>query len=877
MEAFDIRNLSFTYPNRMNKALDDINLTVNKGDFVVICGYSGSGKSTLLRSLKPCLSPTGTFSGEIYFDGRLLSSLSAEEVSSKIGFVMQSPDSQTVTDKVWHELAFSLESLGCDNETIRKRVAETAAFFGLESLYYRDVYSLSGGQKQLLALASVMTLKPDVIILDEPTSQLDPIAAAEFLSVLSKINRETGTTVIIAEHRLEEVVVYADKVCVMKKGRIIFDGSPKDVSFALKVNNSDMLEAMPVPVRVWASLENDKPCPLSVNEGRAFLSEYASSHTHKELKAEPYTPKGEVAINAENVWMRYEKTGPDVLRGLDFTAYKGEIFSVLGSNGSGKTTSLKVLAGLKKQLRGDIKLNGKAVYMPQQVETLFSHNTVLEDLYEAVAARKLGEEESRKLIAETASLCRITDILLSHPYDISGGEQQKAALAKLLLFSPDILLLDEPTKGLDAPFKTVFGRILCELKACGKCIVLVSHDVEFCAKFSDRCGLFFDGSLVSVSHTHSFFLGNSFYTTSADRISRGIIDGAITVNDIKEAFGVVDNITEVTEEKKQTENIILPDIKNKTKLSPLRKAAAALSLVSAFALLIYSSINTELMNLVSGQGMTKEGTVQLIIYGAFLLLLLFLAVAVSPKNKKTEIMNVKNKEKLPKRTVVSSAVSLVLIPVTLLVGFGFLPSKQYYITAVLVILECMLPFLFVFEGRKPKAKEISVLAVLCAVAVAGRAAFFMLPQFKPVAAVVIVTGAVLGAQSGFLVGSVSMLVSNMLFSQGPWTPWQMFAMGLLGFVSGILSKRGVLSKNRMSLCVYGLIATYVIYGGIVNASSALMLSGQSMSLSVFLGYYVSGFPMDTVHALSTVVFLWFGAEPLIAILTRIKIKYALEL
>ncbi len=223
MEAYRIKNLNFSYPRANRKALNDINLTIHKGEFITICGQSGSGKSTLIRHLKTVLTPYGEREGEIYYCGQPLIEVPHPMQVSHIGYVFQSPDNQIVTDKVWHELAFGLESLGCDNNTIRLRVAEIAGYFGIQKWFYKKVSELSGGEKQILSLAGIMTMQPDVLILDEPTSQLDPIAASDFIGTIKKINRELGITIIITEHRLEDIIPMSDRLIVMDEGRIIAD------------------------------------------------------------------------------------------------------------------------------------------------------------------------------------------------------------------------------------------------------------------------------------------------------------------------------------------------------------------------------------------------------------------------------------------------------------------------------------------------------------------------------------------------------------------------------------------------------------------------------------------------------------------------------
>ena len=461
METFAIRDLTFCYPEQTQRAIDNLSLSVKQGEFLVLCGPSGCGKSTLLRQLKTVLRPHGYRSGQILFEGVDLDALDQRTQSEKIGFVMQSPENQIVTDKVWHELAFGLESLGYDTPTIRRRVAEMASFFGIESWFYKNVTELSGGQKQLLNLASIMAMQPSVLILDEPTSQLDPIAASEFLETIGKINRELGITVILTEHRLEEAFPLASRVAVMDRGRIICEGHPEEVGSMLKESGHKMFAAMPAPMRIWSAVPNNAPCPISVRDGRNWLSAFAKENPISlQTFEDDAAPSGEPMVEVQDVWFKYEKDLPDVVKGLTLTAHRGEFLAVLGGNGTGKTTSLGIIAGLRKPYRGEVKLLGSVGVLPQNPQALFVKKTVGEDLLEILNGSRLTAKEKEAEIARVAALCRLTDLLERHPYDLSGGEQQRAALAKILLLDPDILLMDEPTKGLDAEFKQVFASIL---------------------------------------------------------------------------------------------------------------------------------------------------------------------------------------------------------------------------------------------------------------------------------------------------------------------------------------------------------------------------------------------------------------------------------
>ena len=545
MAHFQIQDLSFSYPTAKGKeSLHHVNITIQKGEYVVLCGKSGSGKTTLLRQLKSVLAPHGKRSGEILFNGTPIEKVSQRDQSSKIGYVMQNPDDQIVTDKVWHELAFGLESLGCDQKTMRARVSEMACYFGIADWFHKDVATLSGGQKQLLNLASIMAMQPEVLILDEPTSQLDPIAASDFLNTVRKINIELGTTVIITEHRLEDIFPYADRAIVMDGGKVIADDTPRNIGKQLWQQRNDMFAAMPTPVRVFYGAEGAGNCPLTVREGRNWLSNAYSDSKVKALPAEVLEDEvANPALSLKELWFRYEKDSPDVLRGVSAEVPKGSLYAIVGGNGAGKSTTLKAICGICKPYRGKVKVFGKPIekyksaelfggclaMLPQDPKSLFVKKTVREDLAEMT--------KDEKKIAEIAAICEIEGLLDSHPYDLSGGEQQRSALAKVLLTEPKLLLLDEPTKGIDSFFKEKLAAILCKLKEQGITIVMVSHDVEFCAKYADMVSMFFDGQILTTDTPRRFFGNNSFYTTAANRMSRHVFSMAVTAEDVIELCG----------------------------------------------------------------------------------------------------------------------------------------------------------------------------------------------------------------------------------------------------------------------------------------------------------------------------------------------------
>ena len=878
MESYSFKNVDFTYPEGEKKTLRNISFTVQQGEFVIFCGPSGCGKSTLLRHLKSCLTPHGLFSGEIRYQGKLLCDMSQREQAQQIGFVLQSPENQVVTDKVWHELAFGLESLGYDTPTIRRRVAEIAAFFGIENWFYKNVTELSGGQKQLLSLASVMAMQPSVLVLDEPTAQLDPIAAADFLALLGKINRELGTTILLTEHRLEEAFPFATRIIVMESGAVVCDDKPENVGLQLKDKGSGMFLAMPTAMRVWAAVETKLPCPMTVRDGNDFMAQRSAEQAFLPLN-KPVLPaySPEITLECDDLWFRYEKDSPDVVKGFSLKLQKGEFYAILGGNGAGKSTTLKVISGLRAAYRGDVHLHGKPGHLPQNPQTLFVKRTVREDLYEVFRGRKIPKEQQDEEVARIVELCGLREFLDRHPYDISGGEQQRAALAKVLLTQPEILLLDEPTKGFDAEFKVIFALILRKLVAAGTTILMVSHDVAFCAEYAHKCGLFFDGSIVAEGTPREFFSGNSFYTTPSNRMARHMIPQAVTVADIIGCCG-----GELPPEPEVGEAAPLPEVKEtavsfKPKPLPLwRKLIAGVSLMISMLVFFYATSITDLSKLINQSGISASGQQQLLLYIVLVGALGVFIAAIGRKSAPSVMLQVPAKQrKLGKRTITAAFLILLCVPLTIFTGIMYLGNQHYNITALLVLLECTIPFFLVFESRKPQARELVIIAVLCAIGVAGRSAFFMLPQFKPVMALVIISGVAFGGETGFLVGAVTMLASNVLFSQGPWTPWQMFSMGIIGFLAGVCFRKGLLRRSRGSLATFGAFSAVIIYGGIMNPASAIMYSSASLSWKTIMAYYVSGLPMDLVHAAATVIFLLIAAEPMLEKLDRIKTKYGL--
>lgn len=539
MEILSCENVAFKYNESTDYAISDCTFSVKKGEKIMLCGASGSGKSTLLRLLKRELSPRGELSGNITLMGKGRSELSARESAEKIGFVMQNPDSQTVCDKVSAELAFGLESFGVKSGEIQSRVGEMAAFFGIEPLYDRDISTLSGGQKQLVALCSVMVTDPDILLLDEPTAQLDPVAARELLGILDRLNKEMGVTIIIAEHDPEELFDSCDKILYLAKGKTEFFGTP---ALTAKYFVENALEGfLPETAKAFAKLCED--LPLNVRQGRAKLEKLGVTDIPKQAvtdteRAEPY------ALQCKNLWQRYEKNSPDILKGCDLGIRKGECYGLLGSNGGGKSTLLRVICGLCKPYMGTVSLFGKKqkaykngslfremlAFLPQEPVTMFVKESVREDLLQS------GDKVTVENVSQRMGIEHLLD---RHPWDLSGGEIQKCAFAKILLADPKIIVLDECTKGMDSFAKKALGDILLDLKDEGRTILLVTHDLEFAAQYCDRCGLLFDGKIVAEDNAVEFFSHNRFYTTAAAKLTRGFFSGAVTSTAVRERLAMV--------------------------------------------------------------------------------------------------------------------------------------------------------------------------------------------------------------------------------------------------------------------------------------------------------------------------------------------------
>ncbi len=705
-----IKNFTFKYPETAKTILEYINLTVESGEFVVVAGESGCGKTTLLKCLKPELLPAGEISGEIEYD-RPVSPCS-------IGYVFQNPDDGIVCDKVWHELVFSLENQGLSQEAMQAKLDFAAEYFGIKDLLYRDVKELSGGQKQIINLAAAAIAGPDLLIFDEPISQLDREMAEIFLKLIKKLNIDMGITIIMSEHRLDEVYEAADRIVMMEKGRIIDEQAPEALNHRLLEKNGNY------------TLHNEKVYD------REILGFSAK----------------EPVLELESVSFSYRKSRP-VLKDFSLKVYQGETMVLTGDNGSGKTTALLLLAGGMKPTEGKVIRRATSGMVPQNPMDIF-------------AADPLNLAISN----DTAELLGLKEVFYSHPYDLSGGQQQKLALAMVLDTDPDIIILDEPTKGLDSQAKGSLKRIISELKFRGKTIILVSHDSDFCNAVADRV---------------------------------------------------------IYMERK-------PRKQNDCDLNPAFDA------------------HTDNMGNCQKQTASVDP-----------------AETVSVENTRNN--------RLPVPLV--WLITITAVAATILGDLYLFSGKNTMIVSILVAAEMIFPFAYSFEKNRHDSRKFAMIAVISAIAVVSRAAFFMLPEFKPMAAFIIIAALALGEEEGFLVGALSALVSNFFFGQGPWTPWQMLAFGMIGFIAGIIYKNKDLTiwnkKKKILLCITGALLVIIVYGGLINLSSVLIWN-QYPSLSIIIASYITGFPMDCIHALATVIFLWVFAVPMLEKIDRIKIKYQIS-
>ncbi|SEP89191.1 ECF-type riboflavin transporter, S component [Lachnospiraceae bacterium RM5] len=839
MSFIEVKNFSFSYDE--NNIINDLSFNANEGEFVLLSGKSGCGKTTFLKHFKSILRPFGKISGRIFVDNKDILSADYEENQSEIAYIDQSYDNQIVTDYVWHDLAFPLENSGLSNNEIKRRVSETASFFGIENLFRRKTNALSGGEKQILNLASFMTLHPKLIILDEPLSELSPISRERLINIIVKINKELGVTIIMAEHYIDDILPYVNKM--------VYIDADKEKEFIGDIDNlhlSDMDERLFSIQGIlfkkflndnrFCNLVKDYTFPRDINAGRKIirkcndnLLDLRKNNNDGNVEEENVNKKSanknnanrknniennkEKILNICDAWFSYEDE--HILKGLNLSVTKNEIYFILGDNGTGKSTLLKCIAGINSISAGTIKKHGKISMMPQNPEILFTKETVKEEIETLNYQTKSDVDKNRIL-----EIFDLKDKLDVHPYDLSGGEKQKLGILLLLLCDADILLLDEPSKGLDNISKEMLGKLFLYLKSINKTLIIVSHDIEFCVNFGDKCALLFDGELVGEDEVKNFFNNNNFYTTKATRLTKNIINNLVTLDDICDYFGLEKNTNnDFIYHDKNGENFIYNDKNGKN--------------------FIYNDKN--------GNDKLNDN---------------------SDENKKIFYYDMYGK----KLNLIMDLLIFVIIPLTIYFGYAVLKDEKYFFISLLVLFEGLIPPFILFEKSKLTVREIVLIAIIIAFCVAGRMAFYMFPQFKPVAAIVILSGAYLGKNNGFIIGSITMFVSNIIFAHGPWTPWQMFAMGLVGYLAGLIFMNKKYNGNVYLQMITGFVLVTFVYGVIMNFST-LLLSHIEVNKKTICSYLLTGFPLDVIHAFSTIIFILLLSKYFYKRLNRIKTRY----
>lgn len=505
--ALSMENVSFTYPvppasePERPTVLRDAALSVPDGAFALLVGGTGSGKSTLLSLVKPQIAPAGERTGIIELFGEPVEALDDERSARTVGFVFQDPATQVLSDTVWHEMAFGLENLGTPRGEMRRRIAEVAYFLGMDSWFSERTDTLSGGRKQLLALAATLAMRPRLLLLDEPTSQLDPIAEKTFLHALFRVNRELGCTVLVATHRPQPMIDYATCAFKLDEGSVRevcdldelrFDGGVGESCGSVCSTGG----APGAPVAVAAALDPERASGATPAPSPAPAA------------CVPASPSSAPAVSLESAWFRYGRDGDWVLRGLDLQVAAGSIHALVGGNGCGKSTLLSLMAGINPLRRGSLRVPERSIaLLPQDPCALFAAETVLDELMEWSGEGGYGEAE----VHEVMRALRLGHRARLHPYDLSGGQRQLLALAKILLMRPRLLLLDEPTKGLDTRARRVVANALRSRRDAGATIVMASHDLAFVRDVADEVSMVFDGQVACTDPAPAFFRDNLFY------------------------------------------------------------------------------------------------------------------------------------------------------------------------------------------------------------------------------------------------------------------------------------------------------------------------------------------------------------------------------
>lgn len=538
-----VSHLTFTYPDQPTPVLDAINLTVDPGDFIVVAGDTGSGKTTLLNHLKKELRPRGTRTGDVVVAGTPVAEMTKLASAQTVGYVAQDPQTQPVMATVIEELAFPLESIGCPSDEIERRITELANFLGLDQNLDRQIHQLSGGQLQLVNLASVLILRPKLILLDEPTSQLDPLTAQHFLTVLGRINQDLGITIMLTEHRLSTVAAMANRMILLQDHHLTFDGDPHAGLTKMATDGHLTYFVPSIPKLFLDQHIQTGQLPISVADAQlAIRNQHLEFQATNAAATVPSAPAEKPILTVDNISFSFDGQ-KNVLHHLDLSVDPGTWLSIIGKNGSGKSTLLTLICGLMTPQHGKIRFDHQLVwkmtnkqriaklsFLSQTPSLQFTADTVREEL--EVQAAELRLPDAKPRVDRMIDQFHLQRIQNQNPFDISGGQQQLVGLAIALMATPDLLVLDEPTKGLDPYTKIQVGHLLKQYQRAGMTIIIASHDMEFCAEFADKCGFMFDGHLNILLLTKSFFTDNFFFTTPINRIVRDQVKDALLPSDL---------------------------------------------------------------------------------------------------------------------------------------------------------------------------------------------------------------------------------------------------------------------------------------------------------------------------------------------------------
>ncbi|EEI24498.1 ABC transporter ATP-binding protein [Lentilactobacillus hilgardii] len=548
-ELIGIDHLTFTYPHTNESTLENINLKIFADDFLLIAGDTGSGKTTLLSHLKKELMPNGHRSGYITFQHQDISKFTQLKSAQMVGFVSQNPRNQPVMATVIEELAFSLENIGCPSQEIGRRVAELSNYLGLDQWLHKRVDDLSGGQLQIVNLASVLILRPKVILLDEPTAQLDPLMTQNFMTILSRIHQELGMTIVMTEHNLAVPITMANRMVLISNRQIAVNDTPA-VVISQMFQKAQLKRFVPeIPALFLRNYPQAGQLPLSVSSGQRLIhaKNLQFESVNSDLKTAERPKEASTIVSLKNVSFTFDER-QSIVDHLSLDIHQGDWLTIVGKNGSGKSTLLSLIGGLRKPQHGRINLAGKTVWKMQTTERIkrlsflsqepslqFGNETVFKELM--VQAKQLGITNAESRAQKALENLRLTDLENKNPFDLSGGQQQLLGLAIAMIANPQLLVLDEPTNGLDPNTKHLIGEQLLNYQHRGGTIIMATHDMAFAAAFSGNCGFMFDGRLESILPRRRFFSGNFFFTTALNRLLRDQVPDAILVSDVRAGKG----------------------------------------------------------------------------------------------------------------------------------------------------------------------------------------------------------------------------------------------------------------------------------------------------------------------------------------------------